>query len=110
LSPRRAKGRPISGVLLLNKAMGVSSNRALQQARRLFDAAKAGHTGSLDPLATGVLPLCFGESTKFSQFLLDADKRYRTQICLGANTTTGDVEGKIIDTVDTSHIDLAQVE
>lgn len=88
--------RPIDGVLLLDKPLGFSSNQALQQAKRLFQAAKAGHTGSLDPLATGLLPICLGEATKFSHFLLDADKSYRAQIQLGATTTTGDAEGEII--------------
>ena len=84
MARRKFKGRPISGVLLLNKSQGMTSNDALQQAKRLLFAQKAGHTGSLDPLATGVLPLCFGEATKFSQFLLDADKRYRSTFRLGA--------------------------
>jgi tRNA pseudouridine55 synthase len=93
---RQRKGRLIDGVLLLNKPTGITSNRALQQAKRLFNAAKAGHTGSLDPLATGVLPVCFGEATKFSQFLLDSDKRYRTCIVLGVSTDSGDVDGQVI--------------
>lgn len=106
---RNRKGRPVSGVLLLNKAAGMSSNDALQKAKRLFYVAKAGHTGSLDPLATGVLPLCFGEATKFSQFLLDADKRYRTTYRLGAFTTTGDAEGELLDPVSAAHITREQV-
>ena len=73
---RRRHGRPVDGILVLDKPLGLSSNQALQMAKRLYYAAKAGHTGSLDPLATGVLPLCFGEATKFSQYLLDADKAY----------------------------------
>ncbi|MFT4873872.1 MAG: tRNA pseudouridine55 synthase, partial [Congregibacter sp.] len=73
---RRRRGRTISGILLLDKPLGMSSNQALQRCKWLYTAAKAGHTGSLDPLATGVLPLCFGEATKFSQYLLDADKGY----------------------------------
>ncbi len=77
---RRRRGRLIDGILLLDKPIGMSSNHALQRAKRLFDAAKAGHTGSLDPLATGVLPLCFGEATKFSQYLLDADKKVQLSI------------------------------
>ena len=88
--------RPIDGVLLLDKPAGISSNQALQQARRLYQAAKAGHTGSLDPFATGLLPLCFGEATKFSHYLLDADKAYRATLHLGAVSTTGDTEGEII--------------
>lgn len=92
---RRRKGRPVSGILLLDKPLGLSSNAALQRAKRLYRAAKAGHTGSLDPLATGVLPLCFGEATKFSQYLLDADKEYETTVTLGVRTATGDAEGEI---------------
>lgn len=87
----------IHGVLLLNKDSGESSNRALQRAKRLFNAAKAGHTGSLDPLASGVLPICFGEATKFSQFLLDADKTYVVTAKLGVTTTTSDAEGEILE-------------
>lgn len=100
----------MNGVLLLNKAAGVTSNTALQQAKRLFFAAKAGHTGSLDPLATGVLPLCFGEATKFSQYLLDADKRYRSTFCLGVSTATGDADGEVIGTADASAISRDKVE
>jgi tRNA pseudouridine55 synthase len=92
---RRIK-RPIDGVLLLDKSLGLSSNQALQQVKRLYQAAKAGHTGSLDPLATGLLPICLGEATKFSHFLLDADKRYRALVQLGSTTTTGDVEGEVL--------------
>ncbi len=88
----------ISGVLLLNKPYGLSSNTALQKAKRIFNAAKAGHTGTLDPLATGLLPICFGEATKFSSFLLDADKEYVATIKLGAATTTYDAEGEITST------------
>jgi tRNA pseudouridine55 synthase len=88
--------RKLSGVLILDKPLGITSNRALQQTKRLFDAAKAGHTGSLDPLASGLLPICFGEATKFSQFMLDADKVYQVTAHLGAVTTTGDAEGDII--------------
>lgn len=88
--------RPVDGILLLNKPAGLSSNQALQQVKHLFLAAKAGHTGSLDPLATGMLPICFGEATKFSQVLLDADKTYRTIATLGITTTTADSEGDII--------------
>ena len=107
---RRKFGRPVDGVLILNKPLGVSSNQALQQAKRLFFAQKAGHTGSLDPLATGVLPLCFGEATKFSQWLLDSDKGYRARIQLGEATTTGDLEGEVIGTSDTSSITKEQIE
>ncbi|ETX10471.1 tRNA pseudouridine synthase B [Marinomonas ushuaiensis DSM 15871] len=88
--------RSVDGIVLLNKPIGLSSNQALQRVRRLYRAAKAGHTGALDPLATGMLPLCLGEATKFSQFLLDADKRYITCIQLGKRTTTGDREGDVL--------------
>ena len=97
MARRKQRGRNVDGILLLDKPPGLTSNGALQQAKRLFRAAKAGHTGSLDPLATGVLPLCFGEATKFSQFLLEADKKYRTTIKLGVATKTGDSDGEIIE-------------
>lgn len=93
---RRRRGRPVSGVLLLDKPAGMTSNQALQTARRLLGAAKAGHTGTLDPLATGLLPLCFGEATKVSQFLLGAHKTYRARARLGITTTTGDSEGEVL--------------
>ncbi|PCJ22779.1 MAG: tRNA pseudouridine(55) synthase TruB [SAR86 cluster bacterium] len=96
MGKRRTKGRNINGIIVLDKARGLSSNGALQEIKRLFDANKAGHTGSLDPLATGVLPLCFGEATKVSQFLLNSDKKYRTRIKLGIRTDSGDSEGAII--------------
>jgi len=88
--------RPLDGVLLFNKPLHLSSNTALQKVRRLFQAEKAGHTGTLDPLATGLLPICFGESTKFSIGLLNADKAYSALVKLGQTTTTGDAEGEII--------------
>jgi tRNA pseudouridine55 synthase len=88
--------RPVDGLLLLDKPAGLSSNQALQLAKRLYKAAKAGHTGSLDPFATGLLPICLGEATKFSHFLLDADKTYRATMQLGVTTTTGDTEGEIL--------------
>lgn len=88
--------RHVHGVFLLNKPLGISSNQALQKVRWLFRAQKAGHTGALDPMATGLLPICLGEATKFSHFLLDAPKRYQTTIQLGHSTTTGDVEGEIL--------------
>lgn len=94
---RNRKGRNISGILLLDKPAGMTSNAALQTVKRLYNACKAGHTGSLDPLATGVLPLCFGEATKFSQFLLDADKRYLTTIRLGVITDSGDADGEVLE-------------
>ncbi|MDX9951269.1 MAG: tRNA pseudouridine(55) synthase TruB [Methylophilaceae bacterium] len=96
---RRIK-RAVDGVLLLDKPLGYSSNQALQQVKRLYQAAKAGHTGSLDPLATGLLPICLGEATKFSHFLLDADKRYRALVQLGSTTATGDVEGEVLSRSD----------
>lgn len=92
---RRRRGRPVNGILVLDKPTGLSSNQALQRARGIYNASKAGHTGSLDPLATGVLPVCFGEATKFSQFLLDADKGYRSTFVLGVETTTGDSDGEV---------------
>jgi tRNA pseudouridine55 synthase len=96
--PRRRKGRPINGVLLLNKASGITSNKALQQIKHLYKAAKAGHTGSLDPLASGLLPICLGEATKFSQVLLDAQKAYQVTAKLGEKTTTADADGEVIET------------
>ncbi|OIQ81276.1 tRNA pseudouridine synthase B [mine drainage metagenome] len=88
--------RRVDGVLLLDKPAGLSSNQALQQVKRLYMAAKAGHTGTLDPFATGLLPICLGEATKFSHFLLDADKTYRATLKFGATSTTGDTEGEIV--------------
>jgi len=90
--------RPLDGVLLFDKPLELSSNTALQKVRRLYHAEKAGHTGTLDPLATGLLPVCFGEATKFTIALLDADKSYRATIRLGQRTTTGDAEGEVIET------------
>jgi len=95
---RRKKGRNISGVILLDKPQDISSNKALQQVKHLFFAAKAGHTGALDPLATGMLPICLGEATKFSQFLLDSDKGYRVIGKLGQRTDTSDSTGEVVDT------------
>lgn len=97
MAKRRPRGRNISGVLLLDKPVGMTSNAALQEVKRLFNAAKAGHTGSLDPLADGMLPICFGEATKMSAFLLDADKHYRVTVQLGVTTTTGDAEGEVLE-------------
>ena len=96
----RNKGRNINGIVLLDKPTGLSSNGALQRVKRLYEANKAGHTGSLDPLATGVLPLCLGEATKVSQFLLDSDKKYRATIKLGVRTDSADSEGNVIATCD----------
>ncbi|MGN6388250.1 MAG: tRNA pseudouridine(55) synthase TruB [Burkholderiaceae bacterium] len=99
MQPLKKKPRvPVHGVLLLDKPAGLSSNDALIRAKRLLNAQKAGHTGTLDPFATGLLPLCFGEATKFSQDLLDADKTYETTVHLGISTTTGDTEGEVVAT------------
>ena len=106
----RRHGRNISGILVLDKPQGESSNRSLQKVKRLFQADKAGHTGSLDPLATGVLPLCFGEATKISQFLLDSNKAYRTKIKLGQKTATGDSEGEVLAEKDCSRITVDQIK
>ncbi|EJG0751751.1 tRNA pseudouridine(55) synthase TruB [Vibrio parahaemolyticus] len=95
---RRRKGRPINGVILLDKPTGISSNDALQKVKRIYFAEKAGHTGALDPLATGMLPICLGEATKFSQFLLDSDKRYRVIAKLGERTNTSDSDGEVVQT------------
>jgi tRNA pseudouridine55 synthase len=98
-APRnRIPKRAVHGVLLLDKPLGLSSNDALQKAKRLYRAEKAGHTGTLDPLATGLLPLCFGAATKFSQVSLDADKRYTATLKLGITTTTADAEGEVLKT------------
>jgi tRNA pseudouridine55 synthase len=103
--------QPIDGVLLLNKPVGITSNAALQKAKWLLNAKKAGHTGTLDPFADGLLPLCFGEATKFSAYLLEADKHYRAVLQLGVTTTTGDPEGEVLDTreVTVSHADISAV-
>lgn len=94
---KKQRGRPLDGILLLNKPLGLSSNQALQTVKKIYFAQKAGHTGSLDPLATGMLPICFGEATKFSQFLLDADKEYETTAQFGIITTTADAEGEVVE-------------
>lgn len=107
---RRRRGRLLDGILVLNKPQGMTSNGALQAAKRIFQAAKAGHTGSLDPLATGVLPLCFGEATKFSQFLLDADKTYRSTFLFGTTTDSGDSDGATLAECDASALTESQVE
>lgn len=96
--PRRPPRRRVDGVVLLDKPLGVTSNAALQKLRWLFNAAKGGHTGTLDPLATGLLPLCLGEATKFSSELLDADKAYRATVRLGVVTATADAEGAVLET------------
>lgn len=109
LSPRAAK-KNINGILLLDKPPGITSNGALQQVKRLYGAKRAGHTGSLDPIATGMLPLCFGEATKFSQFLLDSDKHYYVTAKLGKRTSTGDVEGAVIAERSFSTVTLEKLE
>lgn len=106
---KKRRGRPVNGVLIVDKPAGQSSNRSLQIAKRLLFAQKAGHTGSLDPLATGVLPVCFGEATKFSQFLLDADKAYRSTFLFGVTTTSGDADGDVLETRDASAITAADI-
>jgi tRNA pseudouridine55 synthase len=98
----RPPRRRVDGVLLFDKGVGLSSNAALQQVKRLFRAEKAGHTGTLDPLASGLLPICFGEATKFAHMLLDADKTYAATVRLGVTTTTGDAEGEVLERRDVS--------
>jgi tRNA pseudouridine55 synthase len=107
---RKRRGRDISGVLVVDKPQGISSNDAVQWAKRLFNARKVGHTGALDPLATGVLPLCFGEATKFSQYLLSSDKKYWTRIKLGVATDSGDADGEVIATRPVEDVDEARIE
>ncbi len=107
---KRKSGLNVHGIILLDKRLGVSSNKALQEVRRLFNANKAGHTGSLDPLATGLLPLCFGEATKVSALMLDDDKRYQVTVKLGVMTDTGDAEGQIIEAKPVPPLSLEQIE
>lgn len=107
---RSRKGRPINGMLILDKPAGASSNRALQTVKSLYFAAKAGHTGSLDPLATGLLPICFGEATKFSSFLLDADKAYVSTYVLGVATESGDADGGVLSRTSAESVTLADIE
>jgi tRNA pseudouridine55 synthase len=106
----RHKGRPVNGILLLDKPIGLTSNDALQEVKHLYKARKAGHTGSLDPLASGLLPICLGEATKASGFLLDADKHYRMICRLGVRTTTGDAEGEVLETRPVGALDAAALE
>ena len=110
MSKRNPKGRDINGVVLLDKASGGSSNHVLQQVKRLFDANKAGHTGSLDPLASGLLPICLGQATKVAQFLLDGDKRYFVRGKLGQISNTGDSEGEIVNFGSTQEINSNSIE
>ncbi|MGZ5013266.1 MAG: tRNA pseudouridine(55) synthase TruB [Methylobacter sp.] len=107
---KRKSGCNIHGILLLDKRLGVSSNKALQEVRRLFNANKAGHTGSLDPLATGLLPLCFGEATKVSALMLDDNKRYQVVVQLGVMTDTGDREGTVIETKPVPELSIDDVQ
>jgi len=107
---RRKTWRPLHGIVLLDKGKGISSNHALQQVKRLFQAQKAGHTGSLDPLATGLLPVCFGKATRVSGLLLDADKSYSVCARLGQRTDTADAEGEVIEERPVPKLDLAQVQ
>lgn len=102
--------RDVSGILLLDKPAGLSSNTALQKVKRLYQAAKAGHTGSLDPLATGLLPVCLGQATKLSGYLLEGDKRYSVRARLGQKTSTGDAEGEVVATSDPSALARATLE
>lgn len=102
---RKRRGRPVDGILLLDKPAGMTSNQALQRTKRLLDAAKGGHTGALDPAATGMLPLCFGEATKVCSYLLDADKVYRVSARLGTRTDTGDADGTVIESADVPELD-----
>jgi len=107
---RRKTGRDIHGMLLLDKSPGMSSNGAVQRVKRLFQANKVGHTGSLDPIATGLLPLCLGEATKLSGFLLNTDKRYFTRVRLGRTTTTADIEGEMLEEKPVPALDEAVIE
>ncbi|HCH23882.1 MAG TPA: tRNA pseudouridine(55) synthase TruB [Oceanospirillaceae bacterium] len=107
---KKPKGRAVSGILILDKPTGMSSNHALQRVKRLFGARKAGHTGALDPLATGLLPICLGEATKVTQFLLDANKRYQTTAQLGVRTDSSDADGEVLETKPCEHITQAMVE
>ncbi len=107
---RRGRGRDVSGVLVVDKPAGWSSNDAVQKAKRLFNARKVGHTGALDPLATGVLPLCFGEATKFSQYLLSSDKKYEVRIKLGVATDSGDADGNVVAEREVDDVTPAGVE
>lgn len=108
MSKPRKKGRDINGIFLLDKSQGMSSNDIMQKVKRLFQANKAGHTGALDPLATGMLPICLGEATKFSQYLLDADKRYQVIAKLGERTDTSDADGQVVQKREVN-IDLAKI-
>lgn len=107
---KRGRGRDISGILVLDKPQGMTSSDAVQRVKRLFAAEKVGHTGALDPLATGVLPLCLGEATKFSQYLLNSDKKYWTRIRLGVATDTGDADGQVVETRPVGDVNAERIE
>ena len=107
---RKRKGRPVHGILLLDKPKGLSSNQALQRVKWLMKAQKAGHTGNLDPMATGMLPLCFGNATRVSAFLLDADKYYTASVKLGERTDTADADGEVIERLPVPELTLAVLE
>ncbi|WP_440682742.1 tRNA pseudouridine(55) synthase TruB [Cysteiniphilum halobium] len=106
---RKRKGIALNGIIVIDKPQGLSSNQVLQRVKRLFNAQKAGHTGSLDPMATGVLPICFGQATRISQYLLDADKAYQATIQLGISTDSGDAEGNIIEQHEVPEIALESI-
>ena len=110
MARRKNNGRSLNGLLLFDKASGESSNRALQKVKRLYQAAKAGHTGTLDPLATGLLVICFGRATKISNYLLTADKHYQVTCKLGITTTTGDADGEILEQADASNVNENQIQ
>jgi tRNA pseudouridine55 synthase len=107
---RVKKGRLISGILVIDKPPGMSSNRVLQKVKHIYGAAKAGHTGALDPIATGVLPICLGGATKFSQGLLDSDKRYTTRVQLGESRDTADIDGAVVERCEVPSFDAGQIE
>src|SRR5262245_34844006 len=107
--PHASARRDVNGIVLLDKPEGISSNAALQRVRRAFCARKAGHTGSLDPLASGMLPICLGQATKASGMLLDADKTYRFRLALGRSTSTGDREGETLESAPVPAFDAASV-
>ena len=96
MARKRPRGRNVNGIMVLDKPQGLSSNDAVQKAKQIFAARKVGHTGSLDPLATGVLPLCFGDATRFSRYLLESDKKYTARVLLGVSTDSGDADGKVV--------------
>ena len=109
MARRKNKGRALNGLLLFDKPAGESSNRVLQKVKRIFDAAKAGHTGTLDPLATGLLVICFGRSTKISDYLLAVDKQYRVVLKLGVTTDSADADGEVLEQRDASKVTKEQI-